>query len=61
MSGCICGYAQENLRLCARANVPTHRRKNGLPHEVIFTPSRGKSNLPFRGSIYAHNDEHGIS
>lgn len=57
MSGCICGYAQKNLRLCARANVPERRRKNGLPHEGIFTLSRGKSNF-MAWDINAHSCEH---
>ena len=64
MSGCICSYAQENLRLRARSNFPTHSDKNsltsefGLPHGGIFTPSRGKSFFALTMSINAHNGEH---
>lgn len=51
MSGCICGYAQEFLRLHARANVPTHKRKKR-------PPSRGKFYALTREVKFALQGEH---
>jgi len=63
-----CKYERLNLWLRTGKFAPVRSRKcsyaqtqNGLPHEGIFTPSRGKSNLLFTGSIYAHSWEHVFS